>query len=92
MKLGELPFEAGMRCLVFDPSLYIDDVKTPLSVTMKLATVLRRYFYEESEVMQRLFGPFKPRKKNFYDEVIDVRFDYNGKESKAHFVWAVEHV
>ena len=58
-------FYPGTRVLVFDPSLFIDDVKTPLSTTMKPATVLRWYgkrslfgflmTKEEAEEWQREF-------------------------------------
>ena len=38
-----MQFIPGDRVLVFDPSLWIDDKKTPLSVTIKLATVVCHY-------------------------------------------------
>lgn len=40
----------GMRVLVFDSRLYKDDVKTPLSVTMQPATVLKVYTLVGREV------------------------------------------
>ena len=61
----------GDRVLVFDSRLFVDDRKTPPSVTMKPATVLRRYGYRSEQ-----FG--------VYDDLVDVDFDHRG-ESRAHF-------
>lgn len=36
-------FIPGDRVLVFDPSLWIDDKKTPLNITIKPATVICHY-------------------------------------------------
>lgn len=36
-------FIPGDRVIVFDPSLYVDDKKTPLGMTFKLATVVCHY-------------------------------------------------
>ena len=60
------------RVMVFDNLLFKNDRTTPLSVTMQPATVLRRYGYESP-----MFGK--------YPDLIDVRFDHDGRESKGHF-------
>lgn len=68
----------GARVIVFDPRLYVDDARTPLSVTMQPATVLRRYLKSWRRDISR--GPVMG-----YDDVVDVRFDHDGRESRAHF-------
>ncbi len=42
MPIGNI-FKKGDRIKVFDPSLFIDDIKTPLSTTMQNCTVLKFY-------------------------------------------------
>ncbi len=37
--------DKGSRVKVFDHRLYEDDISTPLSVTMKPATVVKRHIY-----------------------------------------------
>ncbi len=66
--------QSGSRVFVFDNTLYVNDKKTPLSVTMKAATVVRRYGYCS------IHGP-----KWRYPDVIDVEFDHRPGISKAHF-------
>jgi len=64
----------GTRVKVFDPFLFKDDKKTPLSVTMKPGTVTRWYGYRHPER-----GP--------YENLIDVRFDHRPDDiSHGHFV------
>lgn len=63
----------GDVVVVFDPRLYVDDRKTPASVTMQPATVLRRYGFRSPE-----YGWI-------YPDVIDVRFHHDNRESRAHF-------
>ena len=70
-------FQPGARAKVFDLRLYKDDVKTPLSVTMQPATILKR---EIREIYGRKI------------DVVDVRFDYDGRESCNHFVWALNNI
>ncbi len=65
----------GDRVLVFDPRLWIDDEKTPLSVTIKLATVVR---CSERGIWPRV------------DKMIDVIFDHDGRLSKGHFTSGVK--
>lgn len=68
----------GTRVKVFDSRIYKDDISTPLSVTIKSATVVRWY----GRLQQRFsdgstLGP--------YPSLIDVIFDGETTESKAHF-------
>lgn len=64
----------GVKVKVFDYRLFIDDKKTPLSLTMQLATVIRRYG-KRSE-----YNP-----SWIYPDLVDIVFDRDGKESKGHF-------
>ncbi len=69
--------EEGSKVKVFDHRLYEDDISTPLSVTMKAATVVEIYQEE--------------KKLKFSCLVADVVFDYRPDEiSKAHFVHQME--
>lgn len=72
-------FYPGTRVLVFDPSLFLDDKGTPLSVTMKPATVLRWYGKRSN------YGGWTD------DSLIDVNFDHRG-ESRGHFTTTVEKI
>jgi hypothetical protein len=76
MVKGESPEAAilpGARVLVFDPTLFKDDKTTPLSHTMKAATVVSRYGCRSLQ-----FGK--------YPDCIDVLFDHRKeKVSKGHF-------
>jgi hypothetical protein len=71
----------GDRVLVFDPQLYVDDRKTPLSITMKPATVVRRYG-RRSETYQGV-----------HPDLVDVLFDHRPeRESRAHFTNGVRRI
>jgi hypothetical protein len=61
----------GTRVLVFDPRLYVNDKETPLTHTMRPATVLRWY------------GQRSPH-GGVDGNLIDVHFDHRG-ESRGHF-------
>ena len=67
------PFD---RVMVFDHRLFRNDRDTPISVTVKPATVLRVYRTAD----------------RYADLVMDVRFDNDGRESKGHFVDGVERL
>lgn len=68
----------GTRVLIFDARLYKDDRRTPLSVTMQPATVLRWYGKTaDTKASGSRFGP--------YPSLVDVRFDRDGRESRGHF-------
>jgi hypothetical protein len=62
----------GDRVIVFDTRLYVDDRTTPLTHTMRPATVLRRYGFRSDR-----FG--------VYPDCVDVRFDHRPEESRGHF-------
>jgi hypothetical protein len=64
------PYFPGTQVIIFDSRSFKNDIDTPLSVTMKKATVLKWYG--------------KKTKYGLYDSLIDVQFE-NGRESKAHF-------
>jgi hypothetical protein len=69
----------GARVLVFDRRLYKDDKSTPLSVTMQPAVVLRRYGY-------------RSRRYGLYPDMVDVKFEYDGFVSDAHFTNVVKFI
>ena len=76
MKQEILP---GARVRVFDPKLFIDDKSTPISFTIRKATVVCRYGKDSSDL-----GLGK------YDDLVDVIFDHRPKEiSHGHFTNAV---
>lgn len=64
---------AGCRVLVFDSRRFVNDVATPLSVTLRPATVIRRY-------KRRSFGG------RGMDDLVDVRYDGEDRISRGHFV------
>ncbi len=73
-----MTFYPGTRVKVFDSSLYIDDVKTPLSMTMKPATVVKWY----GESKEGIDGAPVRR----YEDMIDVIFDHKPERiSEGHF-------
>ena len=64
--------------MVFDNTLFKNDVDTPLSVTMKPATVTCWYGYRDKQ-----FG--------IYANMVDVLFDQKPERvSRSHFVWATK--
>lgn len=65
----------GTTVRIFDPSLYRDDISTPLSMTMKLATVLR--WYGKKSTYNGVTCT--------YESLIDVHFWHGDRESKGHF-------
>ncbi len=84
----------GARVKVFDSSLFKDDISTPLSMTMQPATVLRRYGMKSISHANVSYGDYgevygKPDVW-LYPDLVDVRFDYDGRESKGHFTKGVE--
>lgn len=71
--------------MVFDPSLYEDDIKTPLSVTVRPATVVKWYGQLQKSYCdgELVLGP--------YDSLIDVVFDHRPERvSHGHFTTFVE--
>lgn len=69
----------GDKVLAFDRTLYINDKVTPLSVTMKLATVVCRYGTRSTY-----------NREWIYPDLVDVIFDHNKRLSKGHFTYSVE--
>lgn len=78
----EKPILPGSRVRVFDYRLFKDDKSTPLSYTMREATVVARYskkcYYPVSEMTY------------IYPDLLDVVFDHDDCMSKGHFTYAVE--
>lgn len=73
----------GSRVLVFDSGLYQDDVSTPLSITMKPATVVCRYGVS-AEHTHGLGN---------YPDLVDVKFDHKPMfVSRGHFTDGVEEM
>jgi len=72
--MKRLEIMPGDRVMMFDNTLWIDDKKTPLSHTVRPATIIRRYGKRDPK-----FG--------IYPDLIDVRFDHRpDKISKGHFI------
>ena len=68
----------GTRVTVFDGRLFKDDVSTPLSHTMRSATV-KQWYGKRS------------KHHGVYSNLIDVEFDHRpGKVSRGHFADQVE--
>ncbi len=67
------------RVLVFDSRLFKNDKDTPLSMTMKKATVLCRYGCRSTY-----------NREWIYPDLVDVIFDHDKHISKGHFTYGVE--
>jgi hypothetical protein len=71
----------GDRVTVFDSRLFIDDVTTPLCVTLRATVVVRRY-----GVKALVLGHSVA-----YPDLCDVIFDYDpGKMSFGHFTYGIK--
>lgn len=69
----------GSRVTIFDPLLFKDDISTPPFITIKPATVVRRYGFKN--------------KHGVYPDCIDVVFDHRpGKVSHGHFTKAARRL
>ena len=76
----------GDRVMVFDSLLYVDDKTTPLSHTVRPATVVCRYGY-------KVFYPASMDKPWIYPDNVDVLFDHRPKSvSKRHFTYGVKQL
>lgn len=74
----------GDRVRVFDHRLFKDDVSTPLSHTVRQATVVCRYG-------KVVFYPACMEKPWRYPDLCDVVFDHRPNEvSKGHFTYGVK--
>lgn len=69
--MNDTTYYPGTRLMVFNHRVYKNDKDTPLSVTVQPATVLRWYG--------------KINKYGIYPSLVDVKFDSDERESKAHF-------
>ena len=74
----------GYRCLVFDSRRYINDKETPIEVTFRPATVVRRYGSLMKEIGGHKFGP--------YPDLVDVIFDGEEKISRGHFTQFIKEL
>ena len=76
----------GARVMVFDYLLFKNDKTTPLSRTMKPATVVCRYGTIQDRICEDfVLGP--------YPDCVDVLFDHQPERvSKGHFTSGVELV
>jgi hypothetical protein len=72
----------GDRCVVFDSRLFVDDKTTPLSVTLRPATVLRRYSAQRIDFDR---GGYL----NEWVDLVDVAFDHSSVVSRGHFTTGV---
>lgn len=81
--LGFKGLAPGTRVIVFDYLIYKDDVTTPLSMTLKPATVVCHYGALKEYYSRDLsLGP--------YSSLIDVRFDHRPEKiSKGHFTYGI---
>jgi hypothetical protein len=66
--MSNAEIKEGSRVKVFDPRLFVDDFKTPLSMTVQPATVLRRRM---SPCLDYCALP-RLRYTNRFDDVVDV--------------------
>lgn len=78
--------KVGDRVLVFDHLLYKNDEETPLSVTMKQATIVQRYGAKTFPSLPG-FG-----KEYAYPDLVDIKFDHREEISKGYFIWAIEPI
>jgi len=75
----------GARVRVFDSTLFKNDVETPLSYTIRSATVVCRYGMPRKDYGNGLvLGP--------YPDLIDVVFDHRPELSRCHFTHVVEFI
>lgn len=76
------------RVMAFDPSLFRDDVSTPLSATVKPATVVCRYGYR-SKWMDDMYG----KDVGLYPDLVDLSFDHRpSRISHGHFTSGVTFI
>lgn len=77
----------GSRVMVFDHLLFKDDVSTPLSFTMRPATVICRYG-------QKINESYTNGNDWIYEDMVDVQFDHwnPGRISKGHFTNYVSQI
>lgn len=72
----------GTRVKLFDPLLYHDDIKTPLSATVKKATVVKWYGKSVPPISGEDGSNWE------YENLVDVRFDHRPDSiSHGHFAY-----
>ena len=77
--MHDQPLMHGDRVMVFDHRLYRYDVSTPISMTMKPATIVCRYGMRDGYWT--------------WEDLCDVIFDHRpGELSKAHFTSGVKRI
>jgi len=64
------------RVKAFDSRKYIDDIKTPLAKTMRLATVIRRYGYRSQYNTNWIYPDICDVKFDGEDEICEGKFTY----------------
>ena len=93
----------GDRVLVFDSSLFKDDISTPLSFTERPATVVCRYGYHsfwrlnKFELQRCLSGTSDLYPGGYevwkYPDLVDVQFDHRPERiSHGHFTTGVKNL
>lgn len=85
--MEEKIFKPGDRVMVFDYTLFKDDKTTPLSYTVRPATIVRWYGspVQHFPINDCTLGP--------YESLIDVVFDHRPeRESHGHFTTCVKHI
>jgi hypothetical protein len=86
----------GSRVLVFDPRLFIDDIATPLNITMQPATVIQRYSKIVKDYSNVEYDDYGHQIGEIiyhkYDDIIDVIFDYDMHRSNCHFLTTVKEL
>jgi hypothetical protein len=84
----------GDKVLVFDSSIYINDIVTPLSVTLRPATVVCRYGEKTISHMNCVHywdSPICEPDTWLYPDIVDVVFDHRPERvSHGHFTDSVE--
>ena len=83
-------FYPGDRVLVFDHRLFKDDKETPLTETKQRATVIRHYGTDV--YLKATFHDSLALSTGRYESLVDVIFDYDGRESKGHFGYGIERL
>jgi len=72
----------GTRVLAFDNRLFKNDITTPLSMTMREATVVKWYGQLEEQYIDFTLGP--------YESLVDLIFDGETKICKSKFTDGLE--
>lgn len=83
----------GSRVMVFDNLLFKNDTDTPISFTVRPATVVCRYGRKTSLFEGHLTVPTGGYFTSCYPDLVDVVFDHRPNEvSKGHFTEGVKEI